>query len=134
MWRQWLQQAEGLVLLPDAEEEPADAWLDQQRRISHRACVVERRIHSNPAKRQHMFTVRHPCYSLSYKVPHESSCMKLPLGQDGLQALYGASIPTASSWLCRSTEQPHLCHHPPQHSEVLRKFTRGSNGTQGMQC
>lgn len=58
MWRQWLQQVEGLVMLPDAEAEPSDAWTKQERAASHRACEVERRTHSNAVKRQHMFTVR----------------------------------------------------------------------------
>ncbi len=60
MWRQWLQQVEGLVMLPDTEAEPSDAWTKQERLTSHRACVVERRIHSSPTKRQHMFMVRNP--------------------------------------------------------------------------
>ena len=59
MWKQWLQQAEGLVMLPDAEREPSHAWTLQQRATSHRACLTERRIHSSVVKRQHMFTVSH---------------------------------------------------------------------------
>jgi len=57
MWKQWFQQADALVMLPGAEGKPSVVWTEQERRVSHKACVTERRIHSNPVKRQHMFTV-----------------------------------------------------------------------------
>ena len=58
MWKQWFQQADALVMLPDAEAKPSVVWTEQEHRISHKACVTERRIHSNPVMRQHMYTVR----------------------------------------------------------------------------
>ena len=57
MWKQWFQQADALVMLPDAEGIPSVVWTEQERRISYKACLTERRIHSNPVMRQHMFTV-----------------------------------------------------------------------------
>ena len=72
-------------MLPDAEAEPSEAWTKQERMTSHRACVVERRIHSSPAKRQHMFTVRYFVFSVTAVHAHANrssgsvrSCCKAP--------------------------------------------------------
>ena len=54
-----MKQAEGLVLLPDAEGTDR-SWSRSDHTIPFEACKLERKIHSNTVKLQHMFTVRAP--------------------------------------------------------------------------
>lgn len=66
-WERWLQQAEGLVMLPGTERGAYDFTLQQQLEALH-ACKMERSIHRVTAKKQHMFRVR--CLlSGSYRQP-----------------------------------------------------------------
>ncbi len=53
-----MRQAEGLVLLPKTAGGESETWSDVERVSSHRACLIERSIHSSLVRRQHMFTVR----------------------------------------------------------------------------
>lgn len=56
-WKLWLRQAEGLVLLPDTEGGEVQTLTLAERASSHKACNLERSIHSSVVRRQHMFTV-----------------------------------------------------------------------------
>ena len=51
-----MKQAQGLVLLPDAQEGESVKWTEQERVAAYKACNTERSIHSNVVRRQHMFT------------------------------------------------------------------------------
>lgn len=55
-WKYWLKQAQGLVLLPDAQEGESVKWTEQERVAAYKACNTERSIHSNVVRWQHMFT------------------------------------------------------------------------------
>lgn len=56
-WERWLQQAEGMVMLPGTERGAYDITWQQQQEALH-ACKLERSIHRVTAKKQHMFRVR----------------------------------------------------------------------------
>ena len=55
-WERWLQQAEGMVMLPGTQRGAYDITWQQQQEALH-ACKLERSIHRVTAKRQHMFRV-----------------------------------------------------------------------------
>ena len=55
-WERWLQQAEGMVMLPGTERGAYDITWQQQQEALH-ACKVERSIHRVTVKKQHMFRV-----------------------------------------------------------------------------
>ena len=99
------------------EAEPPDAWTQQQRRTSHRACVVERRIHSNPAKRQHMFTVKHRVLSSVVPLCRASCCPCVDplLGQSCLSSSVGCSYTPCGH--CSSTHPYTIttCNHQALH-------------------
>ena len=64
MWKQWMTKAESLVLLPK------DLTQDE-RALSYKACNMERSLHGNIVRRQHLFTVNY--------VLEASSCAVQPL-------------------------------------------------------
>ena len=65
-WERWLQQAEGMVMLPGTERGAYDITWQQQQEALH-ACKLERSIHRSTAKKQHMFRV---CFVLLLSQTH----------------------------------------------------------------
>ena len=61
-WERWLQQAEGMVMLPGTQRGAYDITWQQQQEALH-ACKLERSIHRVTARKQHMCRVRIPSCS-----------------------------------------------------------------------
>ena len=83
-WKQWLRQAEGLVLLPEAEGSQGaqtDAWTARDSAVAHKACRLERSIHSNVVRQQHMFTVSQAMSQNSQELSGLQWCHMQPAAQ-----------------------------------------------------